>query len=47
MFAGGPSGQPGGGAGFEGGALAAVGGWTAEYHHFFRAGAGSGERAAQ
>lgn len=37
----------GGGAGSEGGALAAVGGRAAEHGHLFRAGAGAGEGAAQ
>lgn len=37
----------GGGAGTEGGTLAAVGGRAAEHGRLFRAGAGAGEGAAQ
>lgn len=47
VSAGGPAGQRGGGAGSEGGRLAAVRGPAAEPGLVFRAGAGAGERAAQ
>lgn len=47
VSAGGPAVWHGGGTGFKGGTLAAVGGQAAEHGHLSKAGAGAGEGAAQ